>query len=265
MQRVLVLLGTLDDGEWALRAACSLASQLEAEILGLFVEDINLLRLAELPFGREVLYGSLGTRRLDPALMERQLRAQVERARRALQAAAERVRIHWSFRVVRGQVVAEVLTAAPEADLLVLGQQVGSRRPPTGGAQRILPRARPVLVFFDGSEGALRALATAIHIARAEGRDLVVLRAVPDSEKGSEATSALEHRALEHRAAERLRVAGMSPRYQRLTGANTASLIEAVRRARAGILVMPEDTMPLGSQHLQTLLGAIGCPLVLVR
>jgi nucleotide-binding universal stress UspA family protein len=259
MQRVLVLLGTLNDGEWALRAACSLASQLEAELLGLFVEDINLLRLAELPFGREVLYGSLETRRLDPALMERQLRAQAERARRALQAAAERVQIHWSFRVVRGQVVAEVLTAAPEADLLVLGQQVGGRRPPTGGAQGI-PRARPVLVLFDGSEGALRALTTAIHIARVEGRDLVVLRAVPDSEGESKAASVLAHSATE-----RLRAAGMNPRYQVLSGANAASLIEAVRRVRAGVLVVPEDTTALGPQGLRALLGAIGCPLVLAR
>lgn len=259
-----MLLDTLDDGEWALRAACTLASQLEAELLGLFVEDINLLRLAELPFGREVIYGSPGTRRLDPALMERQLRAQAERARRALEAAAERVHIHWSFRVVRGQVVAEVLAASPEADLLVLRQQVGGRLPPTGGAQRI-PRARPVAALFDGSEGALRALTTAIHIARAEGRDLAVLLAAPDAEGGAKAARALEHPILEHSAAERLRAAGMCPRYQVLTGANAANLIEAVRCVRAGVLVVPEGTTPLGSQDLRTLLGAIGCPLVLAR
>jgi hypothetical protein len=152
-----------------------------------------------------------------------------------------------------------VLAASPDADLLVLRPQVGARLPPTRGAQRIL-RERPVAVLFDGSDGASHALTTAIHIARTEGRDLVVLLAASDAE-GKAKTA----RALESSAVERLRDAGMRPRYQVLTRAHAARLIEAVRRVRAAVLVVPQGATPLGPQDLGALLGAIGCPLVLAR
>ena len=57
--RILVALDASPQSEAALRAAAELAALLEAELEGLFVEDINLLHLCGLPFGREIrlVYG----------------------------------------------------------------------------------------------------------------------------------------------------------------------------------------------------------------
>ena len=54
--------------------------------------------------------------------MQRQLRAQAQRARQALALLAERSDVSWSFRVARGAIAAELLSAAAEADLTILGK-----------------------------------------------------------------------------------------------------------------------------------------------
>lgn len=105
----------------ALAAAAAIAARLRAELEALFVEDTELVRLAGLPFAREMGYPSASLRRLDPQTMERSFRAHAAEARRALTAAAERVDVRWSFRVARGSVIDELFAAAAEADLAVLG------------------------------------------------------------------------------------------------------------------------------------------------
>ena len=59
----------------ALENSVELAARLNAELVGLFVEDINLLRATQLPFTREISFFSSGLRRLEAAELERQLRA----------------------------------------------------------------------------------------------------------------------------------------------------------------------------------------------
>ena len=56
-RRILVAIDTSPHGSAALEAAARLATELRAELEGLFIEDINLLRLAGLPFAREIQLG----------------------------------------------------------------------------------------------------------------------------------------------------------------------------------------------------------------
>jgi nucleotide-binding universal stress UspA family protein len=98
IRRILVALDASRQSVAALQVAADLASHLEAELVGLFVEDINLLRLAELPFAREVGSYSATRRRLNTRQVERQLKVQAERARRALEAYADRASVRWSLR-----------------------------------------------------------------------------------------------------------------------------------------------------------------------
>ena len=123
IRRILVALDASPHSMAALEAAAELAAGLQAELLGVFVEDVNLLRLAGLPFAREVHAFSAIPRALDSQEIERELRAQAERARRALARAAEREQVRWTFRVVRGPVLEELLAASAQADLISLGKQ----------------------------------------------------------------------------------------------------------------------------------------------
>jgi len=95
-----------------LEAAGGLARSLDAELVGLFVEDLDLLRFAALPFAREIGFASAARRRLDPASLERDLRAHAAEAERRLAQVAARAQVPSAFRVARGVAHAELLAAA---------------------------------------------------------------------------------------------------------------------------------------------------------
>jgi len=58
----------------ALEATVELAAVWEAEVLGIFVEDVNLIKAASLPFAGEVGSHSGAFRRIDPDNVRRQRR-----------------------------------------------------------------------------------------------------------------------------------------------------------------------------------------------
>ncbi len=101
IRRILVALDVSTHSLAALEAAVELAGRVEAEIEGLFVEDINLMRLAELPIALQLSLPTGLQRRIDAAVIEQEMRALAAEARNALETAAERTRVRWSFRVVR--------------------------------------------------------------------------------------------------------------------------------------------------------------------
>jgi nucleotide-binding universal stress UspA family protein len=95
----------------ALETAAKVAACLKAELRGVYVEDIDLVRTAALPFACAIS-SSGQAQRLTPDALERQLRRQAETARRAIEAAGSRSRVTWSFSVVRGAVRREIARAA---------------------------------------------------------------------------------------------------------------------------------------------------------
>jgi len=122
-QRIVV---ALDAGTPArdLDAAVALAGRTGAELLGLFVEDIELIRFAALPFAREIGAASAARRELDVASVERALRALANEAERLLAGAAGRSSVPWSFRVARGMLVDVLLAAAAEPPAADPGEEI---------------------------------------------------------------------------------------------------------------------------------------------
>jgi nucleotide-binding universal stress UspA family protein len=273
IRRILVALDASTHSLAALEAAATLAATLEAELLGLFVEDINLLQLAGLPFAQEVSFSSATRRPLSSLSMEQDLRAQATRAQRALASAAERMRVRWSFRVVRGQVTGEVLAAALEADLLILGKisRPLTRRIRLGSTARAViaqsPRSvlilqqgacigQPVLVVYDGSTTARKTLAAAARLVQRMNDRLIVL--IPSDR---------QHTAqlLEEQATEWLQKRGLQARYRRLENRDLSTLVQAVQTEGGGMLVVDGESALLQGEGIQELLGKIDCPILLVR
>jgi hypothetical protein len=94
--------------------AAALAREMQAEFLGLFIEDVELLRFAALPFAREIGFPSAALRALDLAGLERQLRAQARALERALEAVLGSSAAAWSFRVERATPASAVEAALAE-------------------------------------------------------------------------------------------------------------------------------------------------------
>ncbi|HSH07551.1 MAG TPA: hypothetical protein VLA41_07815 [Burkholderiales bacterium] len=118
-RRVIVGLEALPRSRAALHAAAEIAARTHTELLALFVEDVNLLEWAGLPFAREVGYTSAVSRTLDAVAMERRLRALAQEAERSLAALARGTPLRWTYQVARGALMTELLAAAAETDLIV--------------------------------------------------------------------------------------------------------------------------------------------------
>ena len=271
IRRILVALDTSRYSLAALEAAVELAADLEAELQGLFVEDVNLLRLAGLPVAREVSYPFAATARLDRARMERQLRAQAAQARQALATACDRRQIKWSFRVVRGEVTPEVLAAALGADLLSLGKASRplTRRVRMGSTARAAAAqaphsvlllqcdadiSPPVVMTYDGSSTARQTLVMAERLAQESGGYLTVLILADTTEAAQR---------LQTQTTDWLRGHELVVRHRRLINAGVATLTHEVRAEGSGVLVLSAAILP--PEALQTLLDEVDCPVLLVR
>jgi len=273
IQRILVALDASPHSLAALEAAVELAGRFRAELLGLFVEDVNLLRLAELPFAQEIGFFSAARRKLDTQRMERQFRGQAARIRRALELIAERTQVNWSFRVARGVIASELLTAASEVDLIILGRggwSLTQRRRLGSTARAILSETPclalilrqgtylelPMLVVYDGSPLAQKGLATAAALVQGEDGDLTVLVLADEPD--------MAHR-LQRQAAEWLQGRGVNVRYRPLTKLSVPRLAHIVRTEGRGTLVLPARSALLQDEVLLALLDEVEMPVLLVR
>lgn len=127
IERVVVPLDASSETRAAIDTAARLAARTKAPLHGIFVEDEDLLRLARLPFARQVTPGA-GAIPFTPEQAELELRAAAERNRRDLLAAADRRHVACSFEIVQGG-SETALSAASERDLVVAG---GLTRPVAG-------------------------------------------------------------------------------------------------------------------------------------
>jgi hypothetical protein len=233
-----------------------LAAQPHSTIVGLFLEDINLLRLGELPSARELCRVTITERRLETGEIQRQLRVRARTLQRALEATAVKAGAQWAFRTARGTLASLLAEAARETDLLILGP-----------APRALPRpldltlvsvarqaAGPILALFDGSAASGRAVMLAAELARERARRLIVY-CLTTGEQDEHALHARLEGLLGGRHTE-LRCAespGLEP------------LLKAARSEAASLLVIGDSAALWEPAAVRALEQRLNCPAVVVR
>lgn len=273
IRRILVALDASTHSLAALQAAAELAASQHAELLGIFVEDENLLHLAGLPFAQELRSPGATKEPMNSEAMEHQLHLQASQARWALEKAAKRANAQWSFRTIRGQVTPSVLAAALDADLVAMGRV--SR--PLDSRSRLGSTARaasakiagsvllmqegsdlsyPVLVTYDGSPAAQQALTAAAKLARLSGDELNILLLSEEYDQAEplreDVSAWLDERDL-------------SAEFHWLPELSVAKLVEMVHLAEDCVLVLGGDNPLLRAEAIQELLDETDCPVMLVR
>ena len=128
IRRVIVDLDPVPQSRAVIEAAVALAGHWEVELVGLFVENIDLLHFAGLPFAAEVGTALASRRALNVASMERLLRARARAAEQTLASIAGRAAVRWTFRVARGSAAVELLAAAADADLVIANVELVEAR-----------------------------------------------------------------------------------------------------------------------------------------
>ena len=273
IHKILVALDASPHGRAALEAAVELARRFQAQLEGLYVEDENLLRAAELPFLQEIGLLTASSRQVAGEAMQRQIRGQSRTVRRLFSGTSQRAHVHTEFHIVRGQVLPQVLSAAAGADMLVLGRIGGSmaRRGKLGSTVRgILPEPfgmalivqagarphRPLAVLYDGSPQAERALAASNMLNGQEtpGQLLLVLLA-PNQDGAAEMR---RHILASYEGSV------LPLRFSWLPAANPLQLAAILLAERTGTLVLPAHVAGLPAKTVVSFLEQLELPILLV-
>jgi hypothetical protein len=254
--RILLALDSASDNRNALRTGVRLAARMHAELLGMFLEDTDLLRIAGLPFAEEILHWSARERSLGAGELERSLKALAARVQQELALAALEANVRWSFRVERGPRLQLLLEAGDRYDLLLVGER---RRSAAGLAAPDRARRQPtVYLVFTDSKAGKRALRAGAALLQTHSAQLTVFVAGPDR---------AATRDLHAEAILRLEKEGLIAQLVDCpAGIPGESLSERLAGLCGIALILPLGSeLPRNPERFQQLLERVNCPLVLVR
>ena len=272
IKRIAVAIDCSPHSRASLSAAAEIAGLLQAELLGIFVEDINLIRMAELPFSQEIHLHTARSEPLDSLKLERLLKLQAKEAHELFIKTAERFGIPHTFRKLRGLVPAEVLATALETDLLAMGRSGRTpvcRRGLGSTARKAVKEAKtnilltrsgftadsPILVIYDGSPGAKRALEAALSLARRETVLHIFLVGNNDQRQ-----TILEDEAemiVDERIAKK--------EFHMISWTDSRMLVQCIHMTEPGLLVLSDNTEAISSETVYRLIDATDYPVLLVR
>ncbi|HXQ65500.1 MAG TPA: universal stress protein [Alphaproteobacteria bacterium] len=272
-RRVLVALDAATLCAGAFDLAAEFARLFDADLSGLFIEDMDLLHSAALPFVRQFGFGGASGSSFDLKTIERELDLLATKARNTLVTAAERRKLRHSFRVVRGQLASQLAESSTEADLVVLqassrplGRHLRLEAPGLAAATALgcavlllepgmgLPSS--VLVALEDGEVDERALAFAAEIARLAGLELRVLAPPLEPREAAKREAFLRKRLAEAHVAWRLEV---------LPAFAARAVAVYTRQHGQNLLVLSAKSPLLAEVGRDRLIATFGCPLLLIR
>ena len=278
-RRLLLVLDAMSGFAASAEAAVRLARHFEAEFAALYVESEEILRLAGHPGARlvaatpETETGSEKTSGLDAEALARALRARAEEVRRTVEQAARGSAVSASFAIRRGRIAAEVASFASQSDLVIVAWAERAAWPgpiSTARAAEAMARANPgsilflregraltgpVVVAFDGTEAAERALEAGAAIAGTAGNPIEVILATPRMAEAERWQDEI-----------RKRLAGTNAELEflHLPGGGRDELCTAARARGAALVVVGAD-MRGDETRAGELLDRLSCSLLLVR
>jgi nucleotide-binding universal stress UspA family protein len=269
-QRILVALDASPASLAALDFATELAERHQAELLGIYVEDINLLRSAEIPFTREIGQFSGTSHYIDSRLIERELQAQARHVERLLATIARKANLRWSFRKARGVIHGELLEAAQGTDLIIMGKTGWSGRRQLGSTARyvavqstiqsliLLRKVRPgtpIMVAYDGSTASQKALIAA-QLISSKDIPLIVLLIAENPEQSQ---------VLEAEVNDRTGQYDLQVEFRHAADFEGERISQMAMINGCDVVVMPVESQSFDTDALIDILNEADCAVLLVR
>lgn len=260
VKRILIAVDPCRQNRNALERALLLAGRMRAELIALFVEDENLLRLAGLPFACEVRRSTTLERKLDASQINRTMQRQTSNLRQLIERAAAQHNIQVSVKIVQGRLIATALTAAGNSDIAFLNT-IDQRDELFTTVQSYQARhsvLQPVLVLYDASSEANRALALAAELSAGESPGLTLVLVTDNPLRVTELQQQAEQLLSGIRSHAKIQ-------YQVIVGDVFQQLPRLISRQGCSLLVLPRNHKLLAQSDNDQMLENLGCPLVLVR
>lgn len=238
----------------SLTAAAALARMMNVRLQGLYIEEENLLRAADLNLSREISLWSAQERHMTGESIERMLRANARHKQKELEQVARKEKVEYSFQIIRGGRVRWIQESVNTSGVLFIGgKDMAPRR--YQHLKYCSYRKDLLQVVFSGSPASERALKTAVQIAELDKRPLLILTTVGESadelilreqinillEKRLKTTISIETRSKE-------------------------DVLSSLRKRQVHMLIIPSDIdWAQDEKQLEKLLQQVHCPVILVR
>ncbi|MES9823571.1 MAG: hypothetical protein ABW127_03995 [Candidatus Thiodiazotropha endolucinida] len=257
-RRITVVLLDKPQSKELLSLGATIASLLQAEIEGVFVEDDALFRLTGLPFLRELRIDSRNEARLDPTRLIQEWRAIAKHAREDLEESARRAGLNWSFRVWRGEYDSDLQQLATDSEMLLMGSQgtLTSRRLSTQPRQ-VSSASKPLKLgaILDVDMASQKLLETITELGKSPSIALTLFL-TPDEEKPQEA-------ALQSYLSQRDQHQHINVVY--LNDLEPTALAKQLKSSACDLLMISEQSPLLQGPTIKRILESLPYPTVVVR
>ncbi len=254
-----IAFATTESEPHALKTIVALAADNATGVSCVFIEDVDLLRAAELPFALEVCGATNVVRRTSSSEVERGLKEHAATAKKLIVQTAEQAGAKWSFEVIRQRPASAVLELAKRTDITVFSAtgslRYGDRakqRPRTGYEHQSSPDAS-IVVLVDRSAASARAVQVA--------RKLATVRRLPLCGVVVAATKAGVDRLVDQ--LRRLRDPDI-PHINGLARPDFSDIVMTARAHHPAAVVLPISQIADSSDRIHELEEAIGNPILIV-
>lgn len=257
--RIIVALNACRRDLGGLEMAAALAARKGCELEALFVEEVNLINVADLPFTKEVARCSGTEREIDQPRVSRAQRASLSQIQQAIDRLSEERSVRTSLKIVRGHFIRTALAIQDDVEVLVLSRRGepggGKTAPSSGGFAGFRGGAaageQPIWAIVDGTEESFRALQAAEDIAAAHSARLTV--AVPGQRP--DLVEQIRRRLIAAR-----RLPRSSVRVIALEPFDAPTLIRQIRQSGCRLVVVKRED----GDWLEEVADAADCPVMLV-
>ncbi len=256
----------------ALESAFQIARAMHSQIDSLFIENEDLIAMAELPCAREVTLVSGKRGAISPEIMAREMRIVSTAVRRRIEHLARVQQVPFRFNVIREHPAQAVFDEASPGCVVAMTEPYTLRNakefvefansyPDVAGFMLVGPHVRTAtgsIVLTVERPTDLELLTTAERLRSNANSDLTILVIGEDQPKIRETGLAVREMIPP--------TAHLRITLSRAAYGEAAVVAEAIRKLSGGLTVARMDGMLTpGQGALRRLLGALECPLLLLR
>lgn len=249
--RMLVSLNFDGDGSSFIESLVMLASQLNADICGLFTEDSDLQQIANLPFSREITFPAAHTRELNSDQIARHLKQHAEALRKIMLELSQLANVACSFKTSKGSRIETALSESYDFQIVVLLPEKYSSLKPRkhAGLDELI---NPAVMFYDGSKQAQKSAYIVKLLAdKGDLHELKILTLNHDCEALIKEQFSIDKVKID---------------CQHIASFHVSNIVSLIGAEKTGLVILPlEDELIKQSREIRKILDELKCPLLLVR
>lgn len=251
IDRILVSLDFDDADRLFIKSLVALASQLNAELCGLRIEDSDLQQVANLPFSREITFPSASTRNLDRNYIEQQLKHHAEELHKAMLELSKLSNVTYSYKSIKGPRIESLIKEAYGLELIVLLPEKYTLIS-SGHRQTLDEVINPTIIFYDNSVQARKSARIIQSLANTGSLKHIKVLTV-DSVSNNTAHHLFSF-------------PGINTEFQHINSYQLNDTVSLLKSEKIGLVILPmENKLVAQTREIKNILDTLKCPLLLVH